>query len=402
MNLNLKELKKNELDNLLFVFKESRHNSDFFIRKFSNKYNVSHIFLRDKLNKTNNEIKNFINEIIQEKKINTIIFEGDHLSEINFEFIDSFNKVKKGICLLDDYMYHEVNLITAQACDFVLTTCPISASKFEERGINSFFTMLEGDGNLFKKLNLKKKYDVLFFGSMNSNRIGYINKLKENNVNLKIVDKFYSESKKFSDLVKLINESKIVINFSKSYPLKKFFSNTKNISHVYQLKGRPFTAGLCGTLCVSEQTPAFELIFNDQEIPIFKNENECLKTIQSLLSNPERLNKLSEKFFLKSQEQLDTQIIVKIKDFIERSNLDISVKNQKIPIWYEFIFLKQLIWIHFRKSNLKTYFKQTGEIFMQLYKKKIIYILFAAPYLIFYSIIFLLKNSFRIIRQLNK
>ena len=68
MNLNLKELKKNELDNLLFVFKESRHNSDFFIRKFSNKYNVSHIFLRDKLNKTNNEIKNFINEIIQEKK----------------------------------------------------------------------------------------------------------------------------------------------------------------------------------------------------------------------------------------------------------------------------------------------------------------------------------------------
>ena len=205
---------------------------------------------------------------------------------------------------------------------------------------------------------------------MNSNRIGYVKKLKENNVNLKIVDKFYSESKKFSDLVKLINESKIVINFSKSYPLKKFFSNTKNISHVYQLKGRPFTAGLCGTLCVSEQTPAFELIFNDQEIPIFKNENECLKTIQNLLSNPERLNKLSEKFFLKSQEQLDTQIIVKIKDFIERSNLDISVKNQKIPIWYEFIFLKQLIWIHFRKSNLKTYFKQTGEIFMQLYKKK--------------------------------
>ena len=69
----------------------------------------------------------------------------------------------KGICLFDDYMYHEVNLITAQACDFVLTTCPISAFKFKERGINSFFTMLEGDGNLFKKLNLKKKYDVFIF-----------------------------------------------------------------------------------------------------------------------------------------------------------------------------------------------------------------------------------------------
>ena len=203
-------------------------------------------------------------------------------------------------------------------------------------------------------------------------------------------------------MVILINESKIVINFSKSYPLKKFFSNTKNISHVYQLKGRVFTAGLCGTLCVSEYTPAFELIFIDQEIPIFKNENECLKTIQDLLSNSERLNKLSEKFFLKSQEQLDTRIIVKIKDFIEKSNLDISVKNQKIPIWYEFIFLKQLIWIHFRKSNLKTYFKQTAEIIMQLYKKKFIYLFFAVPYLIFYSTIFLLKNSFRIVKQLNK
>ena len=390
------------LNNLLFVFKDSRHNSDFSIRKFSNKYNVSNVFLRDHLNKTSNELKKHINEIINKKNIGIIIFEGDHLSEINFQFIDSFKNVKKGITLFDDYMYHEVNLITAQACDFVLTTCPISAYKFKERGINSFFTMLEGDGNLFKKIDLKKKYDVLFYGSMNSNRVNYITKLKNNNINLKVVDKYSKESKNFPDLVKLINESRIVINFSKSYPLKKFFSNTKNISHVYQLKGRVFTAGLCGTLCVSEYTPAFEFIFNNQEIPTFKNENECLKIIQDLLSNPESINKLSEKFFLKSQEQLDTQIIVKIKKFIEKSNLDISVKKQKIPIWYEFIFMKQLVWIHFRNSNLTTYFKQIYEIVTQIYKKNLIYLFFATPYLMFYSVIFLLKNFIKKNRPSNK
>ena len=41
--------------------------------------------------------------------------------------------------------------------------------------------------------------------------------LKKNNINIKTVDASSEESKKYIDLTKLINKSKIVINFSKAY-----------------------------------------------------------------------------------------------------------------------------------------------------------------------------------------
>ena len=87
--------------------------------------------------------------------------------------------------------------------------------------------------------------------------------LRKNNINIKIVSPSSEESKKYSDLTKLINKSKIVINFSKAYPLKKFFSESRK-KITYQTKGRIFITGLCGTACVSEYTPALDLIFKNE------------------------------------------------------------------------------------------------------------------------------------------
>ena len=57
--------------------------------------------------------------------------------------------MKKGLFLGDDSVWHQVNLITAAACDFVLTD-PVSSLKFNELGINSMFSNVEGNEDIFK------------------------------------------------------------------------------------------------------------------------------------------------------------------------------------------------------------------------------------------------------------
>ena len=57
-------------------------------------------------------------------------------------------------------MFHFINRITASACDFVLTACPLSDLKFKALGYNSIFLPVEADGSIFKDYNEKKIYDI--------------------------------------------------------------------------------------------------------------------------------------------------------------------------------------------------------------------------------------------------
>ena len=112
---------------ILLLFKERKKetpNSFFYERKFSREYNTSILYISDYLYKNNHAIAKIINTIIEEKKISIVLFEGDHISIFDSNFIKLIsNKVKKGLFLQDDYMYHYINRITASACDFVFTGC---------------------------------------------------------------------------------------------------------------------------------------------------------------------------------------------------------------------------------------------------------------------------------------
>ena len=181
-------------------------------------------------------------------------------------------------------MYHEINILTADACDFVLCGCPLSALKFQEKGYNSIFMPMETNGDVFKKYEMKKVVDVLYFGDPNVYRQNYINYLKDHGINIKQVSRQSPETAKDEDLVKLINKSKIVINFSRSEPQNKKFASSSNYNDYFQLKGRVYQTGLCGTLCVTEYAPPHELIFNDEELVSFQGKEDCVNIIKKLLA----------------------------------------------------------------------------------------------------------------------
>jgi len=350
-------------ENILFVFKDRKlitKNDEFWHEKFKHKYYVETLFINDHLNFTNDKIIKLINNIIEKNNIKTILFEGDHAHIIDIRFIRNIsNKVKKGIFLGDDMVWHLVNLISAQECDFVLTSEPISVLKFKELGLETFYVPIEANGKIFKDHKLKKIFDVLHFGRQKTIRKDYINFLEKNGVRVKSVSPYDEESNTMEKLANLISQSKIIINFAQSANGNRHFNHLKIFESFYQTKGRIQIAGISNVLCVSEYSASSELLYTNNEVPFFKSKEECLEKIKFYLSNENELKKATEKFHLKNLEFEDSKYIIQIKKFIDSIKIK-DKKNFKTPIWYKYLFLKQNFRLRFKNNHLSSFF---GELF---------------------------------------
>ena len=377
--------KKN--NSILILFKERKKetpNSYFYERKFSREYDTSIIFISDYLNQSNHKIAENINKLIKKKNISLVLFEGDHISIFNNHFIQLIdNNVKKALFLQDDYMYHYVNRITAAACDFVLTACPLSALKFRELGYKSFFLPVEADGSIFKDYNETKKYDVLFFGRVKNNRSEFIKYLIDNGIKVKQCGPYDSISDTPEKLGKLINQSKIVINFTESDNINKENNPLAHLKYYYQMKGRVCFTGMCGSLCISEYSPSNDLLFNKNEIPFFRNKKDCLNIINTFLTDDAKLIEATKKYRDKCMQYEDSSYIKNIKNFIDQNGKNRNKIEVNIPYWYEFMFFKKNIMLRFRLNKFLSFFKQIFDsIFLTKYKSKLLF-----PIFIFLSII---------------
>ncbi len=320
---------------ILILFKYPWHWNKFIINKFSKFYEVEYLYINNIKNKNFSEVVDEINSIIKEKNIEIIFFDVDYFKFINFYFINKLKNVKKILMTFDDYELHEINAITSNACDLVLTTCPLSVLKYKEKGYQAFYMPLEGDGEIFRDHKEKKEIDVLYFGGVNPDRKEFLDFIINQGISVKIIGK---ESKNFlsdEELSKLISKSKIVLNFSKStwgsvrtYPYEKIYE------FYYHLKGRIIIAGLCGTACISEFFPQHDMMFNEAELPIFYTKEECVKILKKLLNNSNILENYTIKLNSKvSNLYEDRKSFQPIYEYIQ--NLQVKkVQLIQMPYWY--------------------------------------------------------------------
>ena len=117
------------------------------------KYRTKTIYISDYTKKNNYKIIENINDIIRTEHVSIVLFQGDGISIMDVNFINLIdNNVKKGILVWDDTMYHYTNRITAAACDFILSGCPISTIKFQELGYKAIWLPVENNGSIFNDL----------------------------------------------------------------------------------------------------------------------------------------------------------------------------------------------------------------------------------------------------------
>jgi len=339
---------------VLIIFKYLRANwNPHVIKKFSNYYDTDYLYLNDYKNKNFMEIINEINNLIKLKHINVVVFDVDYFKFINFFFINNINSKKKILITGDDFELHEINSITASACDIVLSHCPFSVLKYKEKGYEAYQIHLD-NGEIGKNNSSKKDIDVLFFGHITSDRKNFLDHIEKEGINLKNIG--YEQPKDGlaeDELLKLISKSKIVVNFSKSRTkFVKSYSSENIYKFYYQFKGRIMMAGLNGAACVSEYSPGQELFFNKDEIPTFFTKEECVAIINKMLKDEELLKKYTNKFTFKVQNLFENRNNFQpIYKAIEKSN-HLKVKLIKIPYWYLRISAKNIILRNIKLSTL--------------------------------------------------
>ena len=121
-------------------------------------------------------------------------------------------------------------------------------------------------------------------------------------------------------------------------------------------------AGLNGAACVSEYSPAQELLFKNDEIPTFFTKEECVDTLKKLLNDNELLSKYTSKFTFRVKELCeDKKNFEPIFNAIERSDFK-KVPLLKIPYWYLRIAAKQILLRNAKLSNFMNTMLQFGVI----------------------------------------
>ena len=345
---------------VLIIFKYPRGNwNDNITNKFSNYYLTEYLYLSDYKNKNFTEVVNTINQLIKEKDIKIVVFDVDYFKFINFFFIEKVDCEKKIIWTGDDFELHDMNSITASACDIVLSHCPLSVLKYQEKGYEAH--MLDGENTkLIKKYDFnEKEIDVLFFGDLKgtSDRKDFLNYLVKQGISLKNVghDEVTPGLHPDEKLFDLIAKSKIVLNLSKSRTASvNNFAAENTYKFYYQLKGRILLAGLYGAACVSEYSPGQEILFKEDEIPTFYTKEECVKILKKMLSNDELLKLYTKKFTERVQQiSNDKKNFEPIYNSIEKNKKE-RVKLIKIPYWYLRICAKNIM---LRNINLFTLIK---------------------------------------------
>ena len=384
---------------VLIVFKYLRANwNPYVIKKFSNYYETEHLYISEYKNKNFTEIVTDINKLIEQKNIQIVVFDVDYFKFINFFFIKKINSEIKILITGDDSELHEINSITASACDLVLSNCPLSVLKYKEKGYQAYQIHFD-NGEIGKNKLIKKEFDVLFFGNITPDRKEFLNYIENEGINLKNIGFESGGGLPIEELLKFISKSKIVLNLSKSRTIKSVKSYTsENIyKFLYTFKGRIIIAGLNGAACVSEYSPGQELVFTDDEVPTFFTKEECVKILKKLLNDNELLAKYTTSFNSKVENLFEDR-----KNFLPIFNAIEKIEKRKvklfnIPYWYLRISTKNILLRNIKLPNIIKSIYQFHMIFSITKNSnifiKLLVILESIINIFWYSLLFTLKSK---------
>ncbi|MBI4141555.1 glycosyltransferase, partial [Candidatus Woesearchaeota archaeon] len=144
------------------------------------------------------------------------------------------------------------------------------------------FPIHVADSGLFKPLVVEKKHDVVFIGKPNVDRIKLLRVLIKNKINVKIYGYNWSDYAEFKDfycgvarnedIIRIINESRINLSFSRSD------------AGVLHYTGRVFEVAECMAFQLVEFFDGYLNFFrNNDEIVMFRNEKDLIKKINYYL-----------------------------------------------------------------------------------------------------------------------
>jgi spore maturation protein CgeB len=266
------------------------------------------------------------------------------MSIANYEiYIETLVLVKKKIktvllnwCSDDSWRFYEHSRLYGKFFDYSITTDKKACLKYKQNNLgvvlanwgcpNSWITKP-------KKSN-ECKYDIAFIGSSYMGRHKIIKKI--NNSGYKVTCfgfGWYNKPVKSSNFSKILNNSKISLNFSKSR------------KGVLQTKARIFETTGSGSLCISEKSNDLKNFFNlKTEISVFNDHEDLIKKISFFLRNPKTRDRVALNGYKKCKNNYRySMIISNIFSKIRIKKIKKNIETIKYENYYLFLFIFFLI-----------------------------------------------------------
>ena len=181
--------------------------------------------------------------------------------------------------------------------DYIWTCDKVSVAKYRDLGATAMHMLGASNPEVFKRLVVPRKYDVSFVGTNYSDRNDLVNILKANNIQVKAFGKGWpSEYIAQDEVVKVYNETKINLVFSKSYA----------ITSRPQIKDKIFDICMCGGFLLSEYVSGIEDYYEiDKEIVCFGSIEEAAVKIKYYLSHESERQEIAQAGWERAQRDHD-------------------------------------------------------------------------------------------------
>ena len=197
----------------------------------------------------------------------------------------------------DDIKFDNYTIPYSAIIDYQFISQLQFTKKYDEY-LLPWFDMLGADIEKFRPLRLNKRYDVAFVGTPKGERLEYVRYLLQKGVKFVLGGGGWKDYPEFKDkyigqvpdeeFIKLINETKINICFSKNY-----FS----VPHVLE---RSLQVNACKAFALTGYAPGYFHKFTEKkDIVTFKNKEELLEKINYYLVHEKEREKIAESAYKK-------------------------------------------------------------------------------------------------------
>lgn len=212
--------------------------------------------------------------------------------------ISLLRTVTKTLCFFHDDMWRrDFALKWAPYFDFFSSSSVDCERKYQRLGLNHIIHFPFGvNSDLYKPLNLQKKYDVTFVGQFHPYRAWLIKKLRKKGIDARAFGRGWDSGALSHDqMMQVFSQSKINLNLSNStsWDARYLLSSPRGLvdrirsqKDVEQLKARHFEIPACGGFELSYYVDGLERYYEiDEEIGVFISPDDLIVKVQDYLSD---------------------------------------------------------------------------------------------------------------------
>jgi spore maturation protein CgeB len=214
------------------------------------------------------------------------------------EIVGAMRSDTKTFCFFhDDTWRVDYSHFWAQNFDFFSTPDIQGERKYREIGLlNAIYFPFGCNENLFKKLNVLKKYDVSFVGGWHPYREWLISRIRKSGIRVEVLGHGWPKGEiNHEGMVRVFNESRINLNLSNSASWdarylttspRAFINRLRSKKNIEQMKARIFEVNGCAAFQLSYYVEGLANCYEiDTEISVYADADDLVEKIKFYLGH---------------------------------------------------------------------------------------------------------------------